>query len=447
MDNILRNVKEEVASGQVHDDAGSDSEEDEEYEDDDDEEEERKRSTIQKIQRRHIQVSPKKPPKKAKKQPTKKVKKATFRDLIPENSREFTKMYLQERAHVDRLRDDGFNNEDAETTNWWRYEEEKDPSLEDLVDNSGSKLDSQSQEAYYTYGSKRKPVPPSAPIKPDDIPEPKFPFKPTSLSTPVAPPLPKPPRAPVVAVPAQTSYDNSGGSTVGNFFRSMLGFGQASSFKKDPFFEGFKRSMPDGTPTIVTVDKTREILTTAIEIGETLRSPNQCNSLFNGCKYQYIELLHLIDDIRRSLSSKGKNDFITAEAITRFSNNFCLFPLHQEFFHGIEEYTKGTQNEGSYGYKTSLSQTSQAETLSQDYKAAASSVAAKTPTGKRKKKKNNSYRNGKMSSMSRESIEIGSDEPTMYGSGQQNYDGYHQKYGHHHHNQPSSQNNFQQNYQ
>lgn len=62
------------------------------------------------------------------------------------------------------------------------------------------------------------------------------------------------------------------------------------------------------------VDKTKEILTTAIEIGETLRTPNQCNSLFNGCKYQYIELLHVIDDIRESLAKRGKDD----ESVRKF---------------------------------------------------------------------------------------------------------------------------------
>lgn len=76
------------------------------------------------------------------------------------------------------------------------------------------------------------------------------------------------------------------------------------------------------------VDKTKEILTTAIEIGETLRTPNQCNSLFNGCKYQYIELLHVIEEIRESLEKRSGKD----ESVRKFlcyklylSNITCWF--------------------------------------------------------------------------------------------------------------------------
>lgn len=71
-------------------------------------------------------------------------------------------------------------------------------------------------------------------------------------------------------------------------------------------------------------------------------------------------------------------------------------------------------------------------TLLQDYGIAASAITQKN--GRKKSRK--SYRGGALSSVSRESsVEIGSDEPTMYGSAQENFDYYQNQYhrnGHSH---------------
>lgn len=182
-------------------------------------------------------------------------KRTKRKETIPKNSEEFTKQFLQEKAHVERLLDDGFFNEETESQNWWAYENEKEPELEDLVDWSADKLDS--GEPYYTFGGKRKPSPPSPPEKPNMPPEPQapgIPFVPQPL---VPPPRPQPPPAPVVRVP-ENNYDSTGAaSVIGNFFRNLFGFGSSSSssgaFKGDQFFQGFQRSLPDGTPTVVTV--------------------------------------------------------------------------------------------------------------------------------------------------------------------------------------------------
>lgn len=179
-------------------------------------------------------------------------KRTKRKEMIPQNSEEFTKHFLQEKAHVERLLEDGFYNEETESQNWWAYENEKEPELEDLVDWSGTKLDS--GEPHYTFGGKRRPNPPSAPEKPD-LPQepqaPEIPFIPQPLQP---PPRPQPPPAPIVRLP-ENSYDSMGAaSTIGNFFRNLFGFGSSSNgYKGDQFFQGFQRSLPDGTPTVVTV--------------------------------------------------------------------------------------------------------------------------------------------------------------------------------------------------
>jgi len=53
------------------------------------------------------------------------------------------------------------------------------------------------------------------------------------------------------------------------------------------------------------MDETKEILETAIEIGKGFDRPSQCNEIFNGCKYDYTDLLYMIDEMRHSLRDKA----------------------------------------------------------------------------------------------------------------------------------------------
>jgi hypothetical protein len=52
------------------------------------------------------------------------------------------------------------------------------------------------------------------------------------------------------------------------------------------------------------MDETKEILATAVEIGKGFDRPSQCNEIFNGCNYDYTELLYMIDDMRQILRQK-----------------------------------------------------------------------------------------------------------------------------------------------
>lgn len=260
-------------------DSDSDEDDDEEDDDNDDDDDDRRRRTN--INKRtnyngfgsikpekqksaaplpqQTRTPPPPPPKKKRNKRTKR------KDLILNNSDEFTKEFLAEKSHVEKLIDEGFYNEDTDNTNWWNYEKEmEDPSLEDLLDDSGTKLDSNSAEAYYTFGGKRKPKPPSSPDKPGQPDAPQAPPMPLSLPPKRPPPMPRPPNAPVVRVP-ESLTSSSTSTNIGNFFRSVFGFGtnaqNVGAFGTDPFFQGFQRSMPDGTPTVVTVSLAANITT------------------------------------------------------------------------------------------------------------------------------------------------------------------------------------------
>lgn len=55
------------------------------------------------------------------------------------------------------------------------------------------------------------------------------------------------------------------------------------------------------------VSRTKEILETAIEIGKEFDQPSKCNEIFNACKFEYTELLYMIDDLRQNLRRKVRN--------------------------------------------------------------------------------------------------------------------------------------------
>lgn len=179
-------------------------------------------------------------------------KRTKRKEIIPKDSDEFTRQFIAEKAHVERLIEDGFYHEDTDDTNWWNYEKEKDPELEDLVDNSGGRLDSSSHESYYTFGAKRKPQPPMPPQIPETPIVPPAPIVP-HMGALEAPPRLRPPKTPSVKTPDSEASGTV--STIGRFFRSLFGFSSSNApFTSDPFFSGFQRSLPDGTPTVVTVN-------------------------------------------------------------------------------------------------------------------------------------------------------------------------------------------------
>lgn len=267
MDKTLKKLKK-YEREKAQDDVGKDSaesEEDRDRDDDDDDDEEEEDDEAEQgrpvFNKRTNQeygygsvASPKTEPKLQDDGPAKKRTKRK-EAILPKDSKEFTKQWLAEKAHVERLIDDGYNNEDTDATNWWAYENEREPELEELVDHSGTKLDS--GEPFYTFGGKRKPDPPIPPYQPEPPPQPLGPPEPfMPLPQPAPPPRPQPPPAPIVRLPQAESSNTV--STIGSFFRNLFGFGggsnNAESFSGDPFFQGFQRSMPDGTPTVVTVN-------------------------------------------------------------------------------------------------------------------------------------------------------------------------------------------------
>jgi hypothetical protein len=70
------------------------------------------------------------------------------------------------------------------------------------------------------------------------------------------------------------------------------------------------------------VDETREILETALDIGNSFDKPSQCNEIFNACQYDYTELLYMIDDLRKNVRAKVKEE--ESGSFKKVSNLFCL---------------------------------------------------------------------------------------------------------------------------